>query len=161
MLSGDFGHNSETAILIEQFITEYKGALTLVGDSLDALLTNPEIFLNRAQTVAVCSLGNLQKYLQKVHSTVAITSTMDLWQLMEALSDISQQYPAGLVTFHQGNYIVALKGQVSYTSSDKTLSDWPTIIGAYLSVWWLQNPGKAFEAISTAIYEAVLGDPSQ
>src|SRR5579884_1402879 len=35
LLAGDFGRNSETAVLLENIVSRYKGLLCLAGDSVD------------------------------------------------------------------------------------------------------------------------------
>src|SRR5665213_2726910 len=42
LMAGDFGHNSETAIVLEQFISKYSGQLTLVGDAVDYFMSKPQ-----------------------------------------------------------------------------------------------------------------------
>src|SRR5579862_3020716 len=47
LLAGDFGRNSETAILLEGFIEKYTGQLALAGDSLDYFLKDPSKLVGR------------------------------------------------------------------------------------------------------------------
>src|ERR1039458_4871484 len=43
LLAGDFGNNSETAILLEQFVGKYNGELVADSDSIDCLKHTPEL----------------------------------------------------------------------------------------------------------------------
>src|SRR5579884_1584050 len=41
LLAGNFGHNSETAVLLEQYIEKCKGALIITHDGLDYFVRQP------------------------------------------------------------------------------------------------------------------------
>src|SRR5512146_3316650 len=46
LLAGEFGRNSETAVLLESYVNKYSGSLTLTGDSLDYFYTDPRPIIN-------------------------------------------------------------------------------------------------------------------
>jgi NAD(P)H-hydrate repair Nnr-like enzyme with NAD(P)H-hydrate dehydratase domain len=146
LLAGDFSHNSETAVLLENFVDKFVGQLTLAGDSIDYFFQNPEQVTNRAQTKIVGSLGQIQKLAQKL----AIRQQDDLVQILNKLSIWTTDTKAGIVTRQGSQTIVAHKGKISTTQSDKQGND--TDLAAYASVWAMQQPQKPFEALSTAVY---------
>lgn len=155
LLAGDFGHNSETAILLESFIHDYKGLLSLVGDSLGSLLTNPLAIFDRAETLIVTDLAMLQKLASKAHTTKALTSSLSLIQIVDTLSELSKDHQAGIITSHLSNFIVAINGKVSTTAYEGSLDDWELKLATYSSVWLLQNRSRAFEALTTAVYDSL------
>jgi hypothetical protein len=75
---------------------------------------------------------------------------MDLLRLINNLHDLTDSYAADIIVQHLGNTVVAANGQVS-TTKVKPASLVST--GAGAAVWWLQNPSKPFDALSTAIVE--------
>jgi NAD(P)H-hydrate repair Nnr-like enzyme with NAD(P)H-hydrate dehydratase domain len=149
LLAGDFGKNSETAILLEGFIKKYSGALTLNGDSLDYFYNDPSPILDRPQTTLATEFAQLQRLLS---GRLLIKHSMNLAQIVEALAKFSANCPAALVTAHSGQIIVASCGQVSTTPA--TNIDLITL-AAYCSVWNLQQPGKTFESLTTAAFSFV------
>ncbi|HCM52196.1 TPA: hypothetical protein DIS56_03660 [Candidatus Saccharibacteria bacterium] len=149
LLAGDFGASSETAILLEKFISKYQGQLTLTGDSFDSLINNPAI-LRRYNTVITTGLARLQKIGTNYGLKKSIKSSMDLLQLVQLLHEWTSEIEAFIVTEHAANIVVAVNGQISTSPvKEANLTD----LAAYASVWWLQQPQKLFEALSTAVYD--------
>ena len=146
LLAGDLGRNSETAILLESFVDKYQGPLTLADDSLDYFLDNSEQLINKQRTVLVADLGQLQKLVVK---RVLIKHSMDLSQLVMALSGLTKDTAAAITTHHAGQIIVAAGGQVSTTPAPQVDL---TQLAAYASVWQLQQPAQTFEALACAAY---------
>jgi NAD(P)H-hydrate repair Nnr-like enzyme with NAD(P)H-hydrate dehydratase domain len=148
LLAGNFGKNSETALLVESYIQKYEGGLTLTGDSIDFFFTNPGALLNRAQTTLVLEFSQLQKLAVERKFPTAFTSSMDLLRLVDAAHEFTLHHQAYVVIPFADTMVVAVNGEVS-TTSNVPLD--LTTAASKLSVWWLQNPSKPFEALSTAL----------
>jgi hypothetical protein len=148
MLAGDFGHNSETAILLEKFTQNYIGQLVLTQDAIDYFTSVSKQALERPDTLLVTEFAQLQKLAVSVNFPQAFTSDMDLLRMINNLHDLTDSYAAGIVVPHLGNTIVTVDGKVSTTKAKST-----SLIStaASAAVWWLQNPGKPFEAITTSV----------
>jgi len=151
LLAGDFGRNSETAILLEQFTAKYAGQLTLAQDAIDYFVTEPNAVLERQDTLLVVSFAQLQKLAAKAQFTTAFTSTMDFLHLIDALHTFSQQHQAALIVKQLQTVFVAVRGQISTTKLDENIDIQEVKTAAQASVWWLQNPRKSFQALSTAV----------
>lgn len=149
LLAGDFGHNSETAVLLEKFIDNYSGQLVLAGDAIDYFLGSPEALINREGTLLVPGFPQLQKLASSAHFPKAFTSTMDFLKMVESLHSFTAKYETGLIVHHAKNTMVAIGGQVSTTKID-TLPD-QIITASHAAVWWLQNPSKPFESITSSM----------
>lgn len=150
LLTGDFGNNSETTILIERFIETYSGNLIINDSSLTGLGSNIQFLLNRAKTTLVLSFKNFQKFNSKLNKTKPITSKMPLLDFVTQLHEISQDYKFTLVVNFENTIFVAHNGEVS-SSELKTLDF--TEISSYIAVWQIQNPDKILPALTTALYE--------
>ena len=151
LLAGDFGRNSETAILLEQFIVKYTGQLTLAKDAADYFIKSPAALLARPNTLAVLSFAQLQKIAVNARFVTAFTFDMDFLRLVEALHDFTRQHQTAIVVKHLQTIFAAGKGQVSTTKLDNDLDIWRVKTAAQAAVWWLQNPSKSFESITTAL----------
>lgn len=149
LLAGDFGRNSETAIVLEKLAEKYTGQLTLVGDSIDYFIAVPAPLLNRGNALIVATPQQLQKLAQAVHFTTAFTSNMDFLRLVEALHEFSKKYRLHICLRHHDNICLAVDGQVSVTKNP--LSNAELWIGSQAATWWIQNPSKGFEGITTAL----------
>src|SRR3989338_5454949 len=152
LLAGDFGRNSETAILLDSFLNKYEGQVAIAQDSLDYFLGSSSPLIERADTLAVINLGKLQKLAKHNRPATPILHSMMLAELVEILHDWTTGNSGQIITRHADHFIVASGGQVSTTVATQE-SNWQTELAAYASVWWLQNPKKPFEAMTTAIYE--------
>lgn len=148
LLAGDFGKNSETAIVLDSFIEKYTGQLSLTGDSLDYFLQKPAELTKRHNTLLVGELAQIQKLAQPL---VAIKQTADLVQNLNALSRWTSQIAAKAITSTPSQILLADSGKISTTAFNNKISELE--LAAYASVWWLQQPERAFEALSSAIYE--------
>ncbi|MHB1865034.1 MAG: hypothetical protein ACYCPS_02625 [Candidatus Saccharimonadales bacterium] len=153
MLAGDFGHNSETYVLLESLIQKYNGPMSLTDDAIDAFLTSPNLLMDRDNTLIVADIPKLQKLLLRFRVKHSVTSSMDLLQIVNAIQGLSLNTGLAYITWHQNYLVVSVAGKVSTTKYDLK-TNWQSEILACSSVWWLQNQSQPFEAMTTAIYEA-------
>lgn len=152
LLAGDFGRNSETAIVLEQFINRADQHITLTQDALDYFTPNPERLLQSSST-CVTSFAQLQKIATNSRFTTAFTYNMTVNQITAALHLFTSIHTISIVMLHNGVFYVAKDGDVSTTkdTKDEPISRIKT--AATLSVWELQHPSKAFAALTTGVFE--------
>ncbi len=151
MLAGDLGRNSETAVVLEQFVREFTGQLTITKDAVDYFKEAPKLLLERPDTTLVISLAQLQKLAVKANFPRPIKYEMALMQLVETLSELTATYAANIVVKHHLQMFVASGGQVSTTKLAEDLDIWRVKTAAHAAVWTMQNPGKIFEALTTSL----------
>lgn len=153
LFAGDTGRNSETTVALETFLQQYSGQVTITKDTADVLIPQPLQLLQRIDTLLVLAMGQLRQLGASARLTQAFTSDMGVVQLVDALHELTSQYPARIITRHQGQFIVAVDGQVSTTPDTIEQPVWRIATAARAAVWWLQNPTKPFEALTTATYQ--------
>jgi hypothetical protein len=151
LLAGDFGRNSETAVLLEQFVTKYSGPLAITQDGADYFTKNPATLLKRESTLLVLSFAQLQKLATGAQFPPAFTFDMNLINLVELLHVFTQEYNLHVIFKHLNMIFVGANGQVSTTELATDQPIWRVNSAARATVWWLQNPAKPFEALTTAI----------
>lgn len=154
LLAGDFGRNSETAILLEKILDKYDGQVMVAQDGLDYFLAKNSPLIYRPNTSSVINLGKLQKLAKNNRPATPVMHSMMLADLVQLLHDWTSGNPGQIITKHADNFIVAGAGQVS-TIPVPEESNWQIELAAYASVWWLQQPQKPFEAITSAVYEFI------
>jgi hypothetical protein len=152
LLAGDFGRNSETAILLDKFAREYKGQLVVAQDALDYFLVTNSIFFSRPNTTAVINLGKLQKVAKQNHPATPIRHSMSLHELVKTLGQWTQGQEFCFVTRHADNLVAAAGGQASTTPYEEDLK-WQTELPAYIAVWLMQQPDKVLESLITAVWD--------
>ncbi len=151
LLAGDLGRNSETAILLEQFVGKYAGQLTLTKDAVDYFTKAPQALLEREGTLLVLSFAQLQKLAMSAHFTTAYRFDMDFLRLVEALHEFTTRYPTAIIVKYLQTIFVAVGGQVSSTKLAEDQDIWRVRTAAHASVWWLQNRTKTFGALTTSL----------
>jgi NAD(P)H-hydrate repair Nnr-like enzyme with NAD(P)H-hydrate dehydratase domain len=153
LIAGDLAKNSETAIVLEKFLQKYPDPVTITKDAGDYVASNPKLALNRNNTLLVVSFAQLQKTITASGFAKAITFDMGVVKLVEVLHEFTTRYSVLLVVKQLDTLYIAVNGQVSTTPSDGTDDIWRVKTAAHASVWWLQNPDKPFEAITTSLSE--------
>lgn len=152
LIAGDLGRNSETAVVLEKFVAKTPRPLVITKDGVDYFTSNPESLLKRQDTCLVLSIAQLQKFVANAKFTTPITFGMDLLHLVEVLHDFTSQHSVHIVVKHGDNIVVAVNGQISTTKTDKDVEDaWRVTTAAKVVVWWVQNPSKPFEALTTSL----------
>ena len=151
LLAGDLGRNSETAIVVEQFLAEYHGQITLTKDAVDYITTNAQSVIDRADTTLVLSFAQLQKLAIHAKFQTAFTFDMDLIRLVDALNAFTTQHVVQIIVKHLDMLVVAVDGQVSTTKLVPDVPIWRVTYAAKAAVWWLQHPTTSFKALSTSV----------
>lgn len=151
LLAGEFGRNSETAVLLETFAGKYTGQLTLTTDAADYFMNAPASILSRPGTLLVLSFAQLQRLATAAHFPQAFTFNMDLLHLADALHAFTEAHQAHIVIKHLQTIAVAASGQVSTTQLAADIDIWRLRTAARAAVWWLQNPAKPYEAITDSL----------
>jgi len=151
LLAGNFGRNSETAIVLEDFLGAYKGKVIITHDAVDYFLHNAAPLLDKTGTTLVISLGQLQKLAVNAGFTTAFTSSMDLLRFVETFHDFSRLHPSNLVVKRGESIFVAKSGKISSTPLPTDQKIWRVETAATMAVWWIQNPQSTFKALTTAL----------
>lgn len=149
LVAGDIGRNSETAILLESYVSSYSGLLCVTQDAVDYFREIPLQLMNRANTLVVLTLSQLQKCFINTPTIIPITYSMNTQQLVEALHNYTMEHGVCLVTKHNDLLFIAQDGTVvTHKCEDKI---WRIKTAARASVFWLQNPSKQFEAVVSSL----------
>lgn len=154
LLAGDLGRNSETAIMLEKLTDKYPGALTITCDAADYFTASPGSVLARSDTLWVISLAQLQKMAVNTRFTTAFTFDMDMLRFVDALHAFTKQMHLSIIVRHLDMIFVAVNGHISSTPIHADTHVWRLKTASYACVWWLQNPGKPFESLTTAVHAA-------
>jgi len=151
LFAGSLGRNSETAIVIEQYLKKHSGPIIIAQDAVDYAIAAPDALHKRGTTVLVLSMAQLQRYAKNIKLPQAVTFQMDLLQLTAVLKDLSSTSGVSFVVKHLKNVIVAHDGDVSVTQLSEEVDIWRVKTAANVSVWLVQQPEKLFEAITTGV----------
>jgi NAD(P)H-hydrate repair Nnr-like enzyme with NAD(P)H-hydrate dehydratase domain len=151
LLIGDAGRNSETAILYEKFIHDYKGILTITRDAIDLVKNSNNLLVERPNTLIVASFAQLQKLFQSVYYPKVLTFSMQLTNLVEALHKFTISYPINIAVFHKDTLLIASGGEVTSTPWTDPMAIWRGKTATNATVYWLWNSLKPIESVTASL----------
>jgi NAD(P)H-hydrate repair Nnr-like enzyme with NAD(P)H-hydrate dehydratase domain len=145
------GTNSETALLTARFINRYRQKLVLMDDMLHTLSADIDTLIKRPNTLWVVSSGELKSLVQHSKTDLFFKNEMGLMPFVKGLDKLSKTTKQPVVSVYEKTVVVAADNRVTTTECSKK----PDIqaLGAWCSVWWLQQPDKLLESLTTAVFE--------
>lgn len=150
LLAGDLGKNSETSLMLENFIAKYNKLLIVSAEALPSLPMRTGDLFKRDSTLLILNISDLQKAAIDLQLQTPITSSISNVNLAAALHDITSRLPATLLIKDKSRIWTSAHGRVVSTeSAEKSTST----LAATVSVWAIQNPSKIFEAAATALLQ--------
>lgn len=149
LLAGELGRNSETAVLLETFVKKHTSTLVVTKDAIDYFYADPASLCDRENTALVLSLSQLQQLTKRLPPHHPIKFSMGMMQLVEWLHHFSLLHPCSIVVQHLNTIFVATNGTVSSTHEDNEV--WRLDTAAKMAVWYIQQPSKPFESLTTAL----------
>lgn len=156
LVIGDLSLNAETAVAITDAIKSSITPLLLTRDAIDLLAPTAGQVISHPSLFIVASMTQLQKLFRSLYYPRMIMLTQPLIPVVETLHKFTLTYNnVTLLTFHQGNIIVANNGNISTThildTSFTPISLWSGQLAAKITALNLYNPGKPFEATTAAV----------
>jgi ADP-dependent NAD(P)H-hydrate dehydratase / NAD(P)H-hydrate epimerase len=155
LYAGDLGRNSETAIMLEKYLTMCETPTVLTKDAVDYIVSLPQPALERPNTTLVLSFAQLQRLSIAARFDKPLTFSMDLLRFVDWLHLFTERYAPYVVVKHLDQIFVAVNGEVSTTKLTKDIPIWRLKIAAHVAVWWIQNYQKPFEAMTMAIHSGL------
>ena len=155
LLIGDFSKNSETAVAVSEAIKKSEKPILLTRDTIDLVLNDAQDFIEKENLFFVGSMAQIQKLFRAVYYPKVLLLSMPILPVVEALHKFTISYPCVILTFHEGQILVASSGKVISTPIEKTpfspLSLWNGELAARIVAYNLFNPKKPLEATVAAI----------
>lgn len=149
---GDAGRNSETTILYENFLHEYKKPVVLTRDAIDLIRPSDSALVERPDTLLVLSFAQAQKLFQTVYYPKVLTFSMQLMRFVEALHKFTITYPITLAVFSQDVMLVAHEGAVTSTPYG-AIRVWRGEAATRAAAYWLWNIKKPLESITSSLLD--------
>jgi len=129
--------------------------VVLTRDAVDALAESANEFIERDNLVVVASLVQIQKLLHALLYPKMVMLSQPIFPVIETLHKFTLSYKTTILTFHQGQIIVAFNGEVVTIPIEKTsfspLSLWAGTLACKVAALNLWNPNESLEATATAI----------
>lgn len=148
---GNFGKNSETAILIEDIIAGAKGLISVSGDAVDYFMLSPNKILSRDNSIVVASFAQLQKMAKNSPFNEAFLFSDGINATAQKLEKFLKDTKCIIITEKDGTLFLASNQNVLVTKFNKLPEDWQISTASLASCWAMFNSNNMFEACATAI----------
>ena len=157
LVVGDVSKNAITGKALAEACVAAEKYVVVTRDAVDALSENmPERWLMNPNITLMGSVAQLQKLLRAVYYPKILMMSQSLVQVAEVLHKFTLSYPVDVVTFHNGQIIVAHGGEINVVPLEKSgasvLMLWGGELAAKIACLSLYSPGSEFEAATSAFF---------
>ena len=156
LLSGDFSKNSATAVAVIDAIKKSSKPAVLVRDTIDLIADSAEEIIEKDNLVFIATMAQLQKLFRGLMYPKMILLSSPILPIVETLHKFTLSYKVTILTFHQGQIIVANNGNVITTPIEKTnyvpISLFTSELSAKIAALNLWNPNKPLESTHSALF---------
>ena len=153
--AGEFSKNSATAIALSDALKSTPRPFLLARDTVDLLIAEMPDLINREQLFILASLAQVQKVFRALYYPKMLLLSMPLMPVVETLHKFTISYPATIITFHQGQILIAKDGQVATIPIENTeyspISLWNGQLASRIVALNLWNSTHPLEASLTAL----------
>lgn len=158
LLPGNLGRDSKTAVTLEHFLKDCQRPMALSGDAVDAALNGSHLPQENSQRLLVLNMAQLQRLSLVMKTGLTFTYSMDILRLGDNLACLTSNHPLLLILRYHDQLAVAAGGRLSISPAPPGAEKWLVITAAQAVVWWLQQPDRPFEALTSAVYSGTTAD---
>ncbi len=160
LIIGDLSKNSITGKAVVSACKNSEKPVLITRDTLDLITENqPEKILMNENINLFGSLAQLQKLLRAVYYPKMLLLSQSLMQVAEVLHKFSLSYPVGIITFHNGQILIAKNGNVKAVALENSgyspIMLWNGELAAKIVALNLFNPNSFEKATVSAIYHKI------
>lgn len=160
LIIGDLSKNSITGKAVVSACKSSEKPMLITRDAIDLIIENqPERILMNENINLFGSLVQLQKLLRVVYYPKMLLLSQSLMQVVEVLHKFTLSYPIGIITFHNGQILIAKNGNVKAVALEKSgyspIMLWNGELSAKIVALNLFNPNSFEKATVSAIYHKI------
>ncbi len=153
---GDFSKNAETSAAISSSLKSLQHPALITRDTIDLVVQDALDFIENDHLFVVASAVQLQKLFRAVYYPKVLLLSMPILPFVESLHKFTLTYQLTILTFHEGQIIVANNGNIITTPIEKTnyspISLWSGELATKIAVLNHFNPNEPLKATSAAIF---------
>jgi hypothetical protein len=147
-------NNSETAIVLENFLREVERPVVAFDEAIALMLPNPAALIDNSDNLLVVTMPEIFKLADKLGIMIQIRPGGGLMNKLEIINHVALKIAAGILVY--GTELIACVGNEEpvVTPINFRLSSWPAIYYALAATFWVQNRTNSREGLATAAYLA-------
>ena len=155
---GDFSKNSITEKAVRSAVEIAEKATIVTRDAVDLIAGNPEKILENENVIIFGTMAQLQKITKAVYYPRMLLLSQPLTQVAETLHKFTLSYSASIITFYNGQILVAKDGAVKALplelSNYSPLTMWGGELVARIAAFNVYNPNNFIAATIAAICQS-------
>lgn len=156
MVVGDLSKNVVTGRVVTEVLESVDRPTVITRDTVDLVTeTGADGCLMNPAVTVVGSVAQLSKMLRAIYYPKMLLMSQSLVQVAEVLHKLTLSYPAGIATFHDGQIVVAIDGEVRAVPIAETewtvLTLWGGELAARMVCYQMFNPGDKLGATVAAV----------
>lgn len=157
LLIGDISKNSITVKELGSAVKIAGRSTLITRDAVDIIAEgNPERTLMNENLILFASIPQLQKLLHAAYYPRMITLSQSLMQIVETLHKFTLSYPTSIITFNNGQVLIANAGRVVAVPLEKTnysaLTFWNGELAARIVAMNLYNPNNFISSSVASLF---------
>lgn len=154
---GDFSKNNITARAVASACHTSEKPLLLTRDTIDLITSaNSEPLLMNEQLIILASMAQLQKLFRAIYYPKMLLLSSPLMKVVETLHKFTLSYPVTIITFHDGQLIVANSGNIATSPLSNThyspISLWQGQLATKIINLATFNPSDYWNAAISALF---------
>jgi NAD(P)H-hydrate repair Nnr-like enzyme with NAD(P)H-hydrate dehydratase domain len=151
MLGASLSNNSNTAMLIERFVSEVERPIIIFDEALTALRPQSELITNNPHALVIATMAEVFKLAGALGVAINIRPGGGLINKLEIIQAVAAASRCAYVVYGT-EAIVAAQYQLSVTPINYRLALTPALFYGVLSTFWVQNQAKPYAGLTTAAY---------
>lgn len=155
LILGDFSKNSITVAAVSTACQSSAKPLLITRDAVDLITKQPEKTLLNKQIILFASMPQLIKLFRAIYYPKMLLLSQSLLQVADALHKFTLSYPVKIITFHNGQILIAANGEVKAVplanSHYSPITLWNGELAAKILALNLYNPNNFTNATLSAI----------
>lgn len=151
IIGANLTNNAETGVMIESLITKLETPMVITEEVIEILKFYPTLITENPRALVVTTMAGLFALANHHHMPIAIRPNGGVVGKIEILQQLATISKCSYVVFDHEIFANA-EGEISLTALPQTLTNMPAAVVGAAATFWLQHPGKAFTALTSAAY---------
>ncbi|HEX7259401.1 MAG TPA: hypothetical protein VF272_00525 [Candidatus Saccharimonadia bacterium] len=151
IIGANLTNNAETGMMIESLVRELDSRVIFTEEAFEILQFHPDFITGNPKALVVATMKGLFDLANHHKMPIAIRPNAGVIGKLEILEQIASISKCQYVVFDK-EIMVAAEGELSLTPLNTALSSLPAAPIGIAATFWVQQPGKPYEALTTAGY---------
>ncbi|HUC19978.1 MAG TPA: hypothetical protein VMR98_00590 [Candidatus Polarisedimenticolaceae bacterium] len=151
VIGANLTNNAETGMMIESLIRELDTRVIITEEAFEILQFHPELITGNPKALVVTTMRGLFDLANHHRMPIAIKPNAGVIGKLEILQQLASISKSQYLVFDR-EVMVAAEDKLSLTPLQTSLASLPAAAIGVAATFWVQQPGKLFQTLTTAAY---------